>query len=125
MLSVFYVTFSTMAIPGVLLTRKIGTKWTVPGYMAGWGLMATINAGCHNFGGVLAVRLSQSWASSSFSGVTLMFLVLGVFEAGFIPSLMLLLTSFYTRGELAKRVAVFYSCNAISGAFSGCVHRRE
>lgn len=102
MLSVFYITFSTMAIPGVLLTRKIGAKWTVPGYMAGWGLMATVNAGCRNFGGVVAVRL-----------------ILGAFEAGFIPSLMLLLTSFYTRGELAKRVAVFYSCNAISGAFSG------
>ncbi len=45
--------------------------------------------------------------------------VLGAFEAGFIPSLIVYLTTFYTRGELAKRVAAFYSCNVISGAFSG------
>lgn len=59
MLSVFYITFSTMAIPGVLLTRKLGAKWTIPGYMMGWGAMATINAGCTNFGGVVAVRLCE------------------------------------------------------------------
>lgn len=60
MLSLFYITFSTLAIPGVLLTRKIGPKWTIPGYMIGWGTMAMINAACTNFAGVLVVRLCTS-----------------------------------------------------------------
>ncbi|WVQ84746.1 hypothetical protein IAT38_006903 [Cryptococcus sp. DSM 104549] len=102
MLSIFYVPFCVLVVPGVMLTRKIGPKWTIPGYMFGWGAMATINAGCTNFRGVLAVRI-----------------LLGSFEAGFAASLIFYLTTFYTRGELGTRIAAFYSCNALSGAFSG------
>lgn len=47
--------------------------------------------------------------------------MLGAFEAGFAASLIFYLTTFYTRSELGKRIAVFYSCNALSGAFSGYV----
>lgn len=60
MLTIFYITFSTLAVPGVMLTRKIGPRWTIPGYMTGWGVMAILNAACRNFGGVLAVRLCRS-----------------------------------------------------------------
>ena len=59
MLSVFYVPFSTLGIPGVMLTRYIGPVWTIPGMMFGWGTMALINAGCTNFAGVVAVRLCR------------------------------------------------------------------
>lgn len=60
MLSLFYITFSTLAVPGVMLTRKIGPRWTIPGYMIGWGSMAMLNAACTNFAGVLVVRLCKS-----------------------------------------------------------------
>lgn len=85
MLSVFYVTFAGLVVPGVMLTRKIGPKFTIPGYMFGWGAMVLINAGTPNFASVLAVRL-----------------LLGAFEAGFAASLIYYLTTFYTRGELGK-----------------------
>ncbi|ODN79290.1 hypothetical protein L202_03302 [Cryptococcus amylolentus CBS 6039] len=104
MLTIFLVPFCLLAVPSMMLTRKVGPRWTVPGYMIGWGSMAMINAGCKNFGGVLAVRL-----------------LLGAFESGFAASLIYYLTTFYTRGELGKRIAVFYSCNALSGAFSGLI----
>lgn len=60
MLSTFYITFSTLAIPGVMLTRKIGPRWTIPGYMIGWGTMAMLNTACKTFAGVLVVRLCRS-----------------------------------------------------------------
>ncbi|OWZ33331.1 high-affinity nicotinic acid transporter [Cryptococcus neoformans C23] len=104
MLTVFTVPFACLVVPGVMLTRKIGPRFTIPGYMLGWGAMAMINAGCKNFAGVLVVRL-----------------ILGAFEAGFAASLIFYLTTFYTRGELGKRVAAFYSCQALSGAFSGLI----
>nr|XP_031858636.1 uncharacterized protein CI109_006016 [Kwoniella shandongensis]KAA5525708.1 hypothetical protein CI109_006016 [Kwoniella shandongensis] len=104
MLSVFYVPFCTLVIPGVMLTRKIGPRFTIPGYMIGWGVMSMISAACKNFAGMLVVRI-----------------LLGAFEAGFASSLIFYLTTFYTRGELGKRIAVFYSCQAISGAFSGLI----
>ncbi|KAK8870117.1 hypothetical protein IAR55_000687 [Kwoniella newhampshirensis] len=104
MLSVFYVPFCVLVVPGVMLTRKIGPRITIPGYMLGWGAMAMINVACRSFASVLVVRL-----------------LLGAFEAGFAASLIYYLTTFYTRGELGKRIAAFYSCNAISGAFSGLI----
>lgn len=57
MLTVFTVPFACLVVPGVMLTRKIGPKITISGYMFGWGAMAMINAACKNFAGVLVVRL--------------------------------------------------------------------
>jgi len=59
MLSLFYLTGSTFVIPAVMLTRKIAPKWTVPWYIFGWGFMATINAACTNYAGVMMVRIRQ------------------------------------------------------------------
>lgn len=47
--------------------------------------------------------------------------VLGAFEAGFAASVIFYLTTFYQRGELGVRVAVFLSCQCLSGAFSGLI----
>ncbi|PSR97346.1 major facilitator superfamily domain-containing protein [Coniella lustricola] len=102
MLTVFNVTFAGLGVPGVMLTRFVGPRWTIPGYMIGWGAMAMFNAACKNFASVLVVRL-----------------LLGVFEAGFAASLIFYLTTFYTRGELGGRIAAFYSCQPLAGAFSG------
>ena len=60
MLSVFYVPFCTLVVPGVMLTRAIGPKWTIPGYMIGWGAMAMVGAGALNFGGQLATRVGKN-----------------------------------------------------------------
>lgn len=46
-------------------------------------------------------------------------IVLGAFEAGFAASLIFYLTTFYTRGELGARIAIFYSVQALAGSFSG------
>ncbi|CAD6586628.1 MAG: hypothetical protein CYPHOPRED_003619, partial [Cyphobasidiales sp. Tagirdzhanova-0007] len=92
MLSVFYVPFCTLVVPSVMLTRRIGPHWTIPGMMIGWGSMAMVNAGGGSFAGVLIIRI-----------------LLGTFEAGFAASLIFYLTTFYTRGELSKRIAAFYS----------------
>ena len=59
MLSVFYVPFCVLVVPGVMLTRKVGPQYTIPGYMFGWGLMATVNAAAKNFAGVLIIRLRK------------------------------------------------------------------
>ena len=60
MLSVFYVPFCTLVVPGVFLTRKFGPNWTLPGYMLAWGALVMINAGVKNFAGTLVVRLCKS-----------------------------------------------------------------
>ncbi|ORY35318.1 major facilitator superfamily domain-containing protein [Naematelia encephala] len=101
-LTAISVTFATCAVAGGYITRRFGPKRVLPLYMMGWGTMAMINAAVKNFGGAVAVRF-----------------FLGMFEGFFGPSVTIYLTSFYTRGELAKRMAIYYSSSAFSGAFSG------
>ncbi|CAI4212815.1 unnamed protein product [Parascedosporium putredinis] len=46
-------------------------------------------------------------------------LVLGVFEAGFFPSCVYLLSTWYTRYEVGKRYSVFYIIGCVASAFAG------
>lgn len=81
MLSAFYITFAGLGIPGVMLTRKIGPRWIIPGYMIGWGAMAMLNAACTNSAGVLVVRLceliAETWRSCIETRLLTRIIVLG------------------------------------------------
>ena len=48
-------------------------------------------------------------------------LLVGVFEAGFYPTSVAFLSTFYRRFDLAVRIALFYGQYAIAGAFSGAM----
>ena len=68
--------------------------------------------------------MPRPWLSESVSGPLSALrradqAVLTACEAGFAASLIYYLTTFYPRGELGKRIAAFYSCQCLSGAFSG------
>ncbi|WWC94643.1 hypothetical protein V866_001490 [Kwoniella sp. B9012] len=102
MLTVFFIPYCCMAYPGTFMSKKFGPNRMLPIYMFGWGAMAMINAGVTGFASCLVVRL-----------------LLGIFEGCFAASLIMYLACFYTRGELGKRMACWYSTVAISGAFSG------
>jgi hypothetical protein len=62
MLSVFYIPFATLVVPGVMITRKVGPHWSLPAMMMGWGAMATINAAAGSFAGCLVIRLCKCYA---------------------------------------------------------------
>ena len=44
---------------------------------------------------------------------------LGMAESAFFPLVIYYLTTFYRRGELARRLAIFYAASNIANAFSG------
>lgn len=46
-------------------------------------------------------------------------LVLGIFEAGFFPGVVYLLSTWYTRYEVGKRYAFFYLIGCVAAAFGG------
>jgi MFS family permease len=48
-------------------------------------------------------------------------LLIGLFEAGFYPTAVFYLSTFYTRFDLAVRIGLFYGQYAIAGAFSGAI----
>jgi MFS family permease len=77
-------------------------------YLAGltfcWGIVATFSAWVNSFGALVGCRL-----------------LLGLLEAGFFPGVVLYLSMFYGRRNLALRIAYFYSTAAISGLAGGLV----
>lgn len=48
-------------------------------------------------------------------------LLVGLFEAGFFLTACFYLSTFYTRFDLAVRIALFYGNYAVAGAFSGAL----
>jgi len=67
-----------------------------------WGVVSTCNAAVHSFGALVAVRF-----------------FLGFVEAPFFPGAIFLMSSWYTRAELTRRIAWFYSGNALANMFGG------
>lgn len=79
------------------------TRW-IAFIVTGWGIIATLSGICQNYGGILACRI-----------------LLGIFEGGLWPALSVYLTFFYTRRELALRIACLFTCSGTAGAVGGLV----
>ncbi|KAL1600810.1 hypothetical protein SLS60_007198 [Paraconiothyrium brasiliense] len=102
MLSIFFVPYVLFAPPIAMLGKKIGPSRMLPTLMVCFGSMTLLSASVKNWGGMMALR----W-------------FLGMAEAAFFPLVIYYLTTFYRRGELARRLALFYAASNIANAFSG------
>ncbi|KAF1971945.1 MFS general substrate transporter [Bimuria novae-zelandiae CBS 107.79] len=102
MLSIFFVPYVLFAPPIAMLGKKIGPHRMLPILMFCFGSMTLLSASVRNWGGMMALR----W-------------FLGTAEASFFPLVIYYLTTFYRRGELARRLALFYAASNIANAFSG------
>ena len=101
--SVFFVPYILLEVPSNLLLKKFKRPSTYLGILVTcWGIVMTFTGLVKNFGGLLACRL-----------------ILAVFEAGFFPGAVYLITRWYAQRQLQLRVALFYCASALSGAFSG------
>ncbi|KAF7548275.1 hypothetical protein G7Z17_g7170 [Cylindrodendrum hubeiense] len=102
--SLFFVTFVVLQPVSAAVGRCIGARHWIPIMMFSWGLVTIGQAYIKGRGALIATRL-----------------LIGAFEAGFYPTSIAYLSSFYTRFDLAIRLAVFYGQYAIAGAFSGSI----
>lgn len=87
-----------------MLGKKFSPARVLPVLMFSFGSFTLLSAATHNFGGIFALR----W-------------FLGMSEAAFFPLVIYYLTTFYRRGELARRLAFFYAASNIAYAFSGLI----
>lgn len=69
-----------------------------------WGIIATLTGLAQGFGSLIACRL-----------------LLGIAESGLFPGLILYLTVFYTKRELAGRIAFLAIGSSLGGAFGGLI----
>jgi len=67
-----------------------------------WGIIATLTGLCNNYGSLIACRL-----------------LLGLVEGGLFPGMAIYLTLFYTKRELALRIAYLFVSAALAGATGG------
>lgn len=82
--------------------KKWGPSKVLPAMMMTFGLMTLLTVAAFNFAGLMCLR----W-------------VLGMAESAFFPLVIYYQTTFYRRGELARRLAIFYAASNIANAFSG------
>ncbi|EMR65882.1 putative mfs transporter protein [Eutypa lata UCREL1] len=102
LLSVFFIPYVLCAPFLGIAGKKYGPSRILPLMMLVYGSMTLLTVAVKNFGGLFAVR----W-------------FLGMAESAFFPLVIYYQTTFYRRGELARRLALFYAASNIANAFSG------
>jgi MFS family permease len=103
-ISVFFIGYIGLQIPSNLLLTRVRPSIYLPGCMIVWGLLSGMTAFVQGFYGLLLVRF-----------------FLGMVEAPFFPGALFLLSSWYTKEELAFRTSMLYSGSLLAGAFGGFV----
>lgn len=99
---IFFVPYVLFAPPIAMLGKKFGPARVLPILMFSFGSFTLLTAATTNFSGIFALR----W-------------FLGIAESAFFPLVIYYQTTFYRRGELARRLAIFYAASNIASAFSG------
>jgi MFS family permease len=101
----FFVGYILFEVPSNMLLEKIGTRKTLLRIMVLWGLCAT----------------SMAWVKEPWQFYTLRFL-LGAFEAGCFPGVMLYFTYWYPPERRGRAIAVFMTSTVISGILIGPIN---
>jgi D-galactonate transporter len=99
---IFFLGYFFFEVPSNLLLERIGAKKTIMRITIGWGL----------------VCIAQMFVSSPTQFYFLRFL-LGVFEAGFYPGIILYLTYWYPSVRRARAFGLFMSASALAGVIGG------
>ena len=102
--SILFVTYCLFETPSNLIIKRMKPARYLAGLVFIWGVIAVCTGLVQNYAALIALRL-----------------LLGLFEAGLFPGIMLYLTTFYTKRHISLRNAYFYSISAISGAVGGLV----
>lgn len=102
-ISVLFIGYISMQVPSNLLMNKLGRpSLYLPIAMMIWGAVSASTALVHDYSGLVTVRF-----------------ILGFVESPYFPGVLFLLSSFYTRKELAFRTAMLFSGSLISGSIAG------
>jgi D-galactonate transporter len=100
--SMFYVGYFLFEVPSNLLLQRIGARKTILRIMLLWGLVSA---------GTAFVRTPTEFYIARF--------FLGMFEAGFLPGIVLYLTFWYPSERRARIVALFMTAVVVSGIVAG------
>ncbi|MBW0469747.1 hypothetical protein O181_009462 [Austropuccinia psidii MF-1] len=101
-LAVFYITYIFSELPSNYILKRLGGKLWLPFLVASWGIITIMSGFMTNFASLIIIRL-----------------LLGLFEGGLLPGMVVYLSTMYKRHELQLRVGIFFAFASLSGAFGG------
>lgn len=96
------VTYVVFEVPSNMLIVRIKPSIYLPIIMTIWGALTCCMAAIKDYKHLVVLRI-----------------FVGVFEAGFAPAMLLLMSSWYKRSEQSKRFGIYISAAILSGAFGG------
>ncbi|KAJ5619111.1 hypothetical protein N7510_003095 [Penicillium lagena] len=99
---VFFITYVLGQAPATATVRHFGARWFLSTLVLLWGVT------------MIAFGFLHTWQQ-----MTALRLLLGLFEGGFFPGIIFLLSTWYVRYELQKRYAGYYIIGMVASAFSG------
>jgi MFS family permease len=99
---VFFITYVLFQPPATVIVRKVGPRIFLAAITVLWG------------SNMIGMGFVKSW--DQLAGLRVL---LGVLEAGFFPSCVYLLSTWYTRYEVGKRYSFFYLIGCVASAFAG------
>ncbi|KAK4186510.1 putative MFS transporter [Podospora australis] len=102
--SIFFVSYLVFQLPSNLLLTRLRPSIYLTSAMILWGGVSACSGATKTFPQLVAVRI-----------------LLGFVEAPFFPGAVFLMSSWYTRAELTRRMSYFYSGNALANMFGGLI----
>ncbi|KAI9670888.1 MAG: hypothetical protein M1817_003773 [Caeruleum heppii] len=99
---VFFITYIIFQPPCTVIVRKGGPRNVLAAITLAWGVVMIGMGFTKNWTQLLALRL-----------------ILGIFEAGFFPGCVYLLSTWYVRYDMQKRYSVFYLIGSLASALAG------
>ncbi|KAH8809657.1 high-affinity nicotinic acid transporter [Flagelloscypha sp. PMI_526] len=98
---VYFVPYIILQLPSNLVLRKLGPRNWMSICVIGWGISQ------------LSMGFVTNWHQLSVLRA-----LLGLFEAGFFPAMVFIISTWYTRQEVQKRLAFFYLGSIFLSGFS-------
>ncbi|KAJ5937114.1 Major facilitator superfamily domain general substrate transporter [Penicillium verhagenii] len=103
-LVVFFAPYLLSELPSNFIIRRIGTRYYLSFLIVSWGTISM----CHGF-------------VAQYSELVGLRLILGLFEGGFNPGCIYLISSWYKRYETQQRLSVWYMSGSIISGFNGII----
>ncbi|KAF9893439.1 hypothetical protein FE257_010751 [Aspergillus nanangensis] len=101
-LSIFYIPYILLEVPSNMACKYFGPERFLPAITVGFGICSVAMGFVTDFSSVCGVRF-----------------LLGCFEGGILPGIAYYLSRWYTRKELALRLALYVVMAPLAGAFGG------
>ncbi len=103
-IALFSVGYCLSCIPGGMILTRVNPAGFLTGLMLLWSALSILTAFTHNFGQLVAVRF-----------------LLGLCEAPFNAGIVYIFANFYTRTEIATRIAIIHTGMILATAFAGLI----